>query len=212
MAMHGEVLVLNSAYMPINLIKWQEAVCLWITNKAEIISSYEDKLLNTGKTFIKRMEKEWKSSYDDKFETWDSAMNMPSVIRLYEFVHPKKNIKFYKPFTRANLLERDGKKCQYCGKPLTLSKMTFDHIVPKCKNGLTKWENIVCCCLKCNSLKGGRTPEEAGMQLISKPYAPKIADSYAEGMISKLKSIPRIMKNEHWRQFIYFNIQLEEDL
>lgn len=211
MSFHGDTLVLNCAYMPINIVSWQEAVCLWVSNKAEIISSYEDRLLNTGYTYVKRLEKEWKHRYDENLENWQTAMNMPSVIRLYEFVRPKKNLKFYKPFTRANLLERDGKKCQYCGHTLTLSKMTFDHVIPKCQGGLTRWENIVCSCLKCNSKKGGKTPSEAGMKLISKPYAPKIADSFDEGMISKLKTVPKLIKNKHWREFIYFNVEIDED-
>jgi 5-methylcytosine-specific restriction endonuclease McrA len=40
-----------------------------------------------------------------------------------------------------------------------------DHVVPRCQGGLSTWANLVACCQKCNSTKGGRTPEQAGMQL-----------------------------------------------
>jgi hypothetical protein len=82
----GEVLVLNAAYMPLSIISWQDAICLYYTQKAEILESYEDKMLHS----------------------WKSCINMPAVIRLYEFIKPHKNIKFFEPFTRKNIYLRDG--------------------------------------------------------------------------------------------------------
>ena len=45
--------------------------------------------------------------------------------------------------------------------------------MPKSQGGKSTWENIVCCCVKCNVKKGGRTPEQAHMHLITKPVKPK---------------------------------------
>src|SRR5947199_310385 len=39
--------------------------------------------------------------------------------------------------------------------------------------GVSKWQNIVCCGVKCNVKKGGRTPDQAHMHLIAKPVKPK---------------------------------------
>ena len=51
--------------------------------------------------------------------------------------------------------------------------MSLDHVVPRSRGGRTCWENIVCCCVKCNTRKGGRTPRQASMPLIKKPGKPK---------------------------------------
>lgn len=49
----------------------------------------------------------------------------------------------------------------------------MDHIVPRCQGGRSEWENCIAACRKCNSDKGGRTPEQAGMTLRWKPFTPK---------------------------------------
>jgi 5-methylcytosine-specific restriction endonuclease McrA len=52
-----------------------------------------------------------------------------------------------------------------------MSQTTTDHILPKSRGGDTSWQNLVSSCSGCNSKKGDRTPEEAGMrpQSPSKP-------------------------------------------
>jgi len=195
--MGGEVLKLNKSYMPIEIIDWTEAITLWASNKAEIISTYQDRIVHTGNHFvIPQMYKNKsyiQSIYDEKLESFKTAMNMPSVIRLFTFVQPSKHMKFFQSFTRENIYLRDNGKCQYCGIPVSRNKF------------------IVCCCLPCNSKKDNRTLQEAGMKLIQKPYAPKIADSYNEAMIKKLKGISRVWNNSHWRQYIYWNVELQQD-
>ena len=44
-------------------------------------------------------------------------------------------------------------RCAYCDDPLGRSP-TLDHVVPKVHGGLTVRENLVSCCLACNSSKG----------------------------------------------------------
>jgi 5-methylcytosine-specific restriction endonuclease McrA len=44
-------------------------------------------------------------------------------------------------------------RCAYCGDPLGRSP-TLDHVVPKVHGGLTVRENLISCCLGCNSAKG----------------------------------------------------------
>lgn len=72
-------------------------------------------------------------------------------------------------FSKANLMERDRFKCGYCRKRAT----TMDHVVPRCQGGLSEWTNCIAACRKCNSDKGGRTPEQAGMRLLWEPFTPK---------------------------------------
>ncbi len=114
---------------------------------------------------------------------------VPSVIRLKYYVKP-----IYRDAypTKRNIFIRDRYRCQYCG---SVKDLTLDHIIPKVRGGKDAWTNLVCACKKCNNYKGNRTPEEAGMQLLSKPRKP----SYLELMILSRREIP-----EEWKEFLYF--------
>jgi 5-methylcytosine-specific restriction endonuclease McrA len=46
-------------------------------------------------------------------------------------------------------------QCAYCGESLGRSP-TLDHVVPKVQGGLTVRENLVSCCLMCNSQKSDK--------------------------------------------------------
>jgi 5-methylcytosine-specific restriction endonuclease McrA len=55
-----------------------------------------------------------------------------------------------------------------------MSKLNYDHVVPRSKGGQTIWENIVASCYPCNDKKANRTPAEAGMTLLSVPTKPRL--------------------------------------
>src|SRR5262249_34665904 len=63
--------------------------------------------------------------------------------------------------------------CQYCGRRFARAELNLDHVIPRSKGGTSAWENVVCSCHRCNRLKGGRTPAEAGMRLIRHPFRPQ---------------------------------------
>jgi hypothetical protein len=63
----------------------------------------------------------------------------------------------------ATVYERDGRACRYCG---STQDLTIDHVVPRCQGGGDEADNLVVACRSCNSRKGGRTPDEAGMTLL----------------------------------------------
>ena len=46
-------------------------------------------------------------------------------------------------------------ECAYCGNPLGRSP-TLDHVVPKVHGGLTVRNNMISCCLMCNSQKSDK--------------------------------------------------------
>ena len=95
---------------------------------------------------------------------------VPRIIRLLGYDKlPRQDVKF----NRRNIYARDGNKCQYCGKKMPTTELSLDHVLPKSQGGKSSWENIVCCCVKCNVKKGGRTPDQAHMHLIAKPVKPK---------------------------------------
>lgn len=97
----------------------------------------------------------------------DKYMEKKHVIKLRYYVAvPEKGL----PISKRNIIIRDNYTCQYCGKQLP--KLTIDHIHPKSRGGPNTWENLVAACAKCNGTKADRTPEEANMKLLRKPFKP----------------------------------------
>lgn len=73
---------------------------------------------------------------------------------------------FNDPEKRQEIFERDKWICQYCGGKVTLENATLDHFIPQSKNGKNTKENLRTCCLICNSIKSGKTYEEAAPFLL----------------------------------------------
>src|SRR3546814_16306275 len=73
---------------------------------------------------------------------------------------------FGDPERRAELFERDGWRCRYCGETVTASTATLDHMVPQSKGGPNTPENLATCCLMCNSIKSGRPYEESAPAIL----------------------------------------------
>lgn len=142
----SSVLLLSASYEPIRVISWQNAVGLFFLGKVEIIEEY-----------------------DHQIRSVSMAIKAPAVVRLLRFFRAGRRSP---PLSRANVLARDGFRCQYCSQELTTKEATLDHVVPRSQGGKTTWENIVCSCAACNRKKGGRTPKEAHMKLLSKPVKP----------------------------------------
>lgn len=129
-----------------------------------------------------------------------SVFKIPEVIILSYFdkIKQPKSV-----FNRRTLFKRDQNTCQYCGVKPGYGELTLDHVTPKAKGGKTTWENIVLACVKCNSYKAARTPEEAGMQLRTIPAKPKY---------SLLKS--ETIKVDSWESYLgaaYWNVALTQD-
>jgi 5-methylcytosine-specific restriction endonuclease McrA len=141
-------------------------------------------------------------SYERDVRSVTFKIRMPAVVRLLRFVRRKQP---QVSFSRKNLFARDQNSCQYCGKAHDLPDLTYDHVVPRSQGGRTEWTNIVTCCVDCNRRKGGRTPEQAGMRLKHTPKRPERLPGVVTITIG-LKSAP-----DAWRDFLYWNIALDED-
>src|SRR5690606_20279039 len=94
--------------------------------------------------------------------SWDR----PSVILLTRYVRIPSGR--HVPVSRRGVLRRDGQRCAYCASGAT----TIDHVVPRSRGGSDSWENLVACCLRCNNMKGDRTPQEMGWSLRFQPRPP----------------------------------------
>lgn len=73
--------------------------------------------------------------------------------------------------TKYRLFLRDRHLCGYCGTTFADADLTVEHILPVSRGGQLRWTNVVTACRSCNTRKGNRTPEEAGMPLLYVPYA-----------------------------------------
>ncbi|WP_425480812.1 HNH endonuclease [Montanilutibacter psychrotolerans] len=87
--------------------------------------------------------------------------------------------------TNAALFARDDHLCLYCGHAYARPLLTRDHVVPVSKGGRDIWENVVAACFHCNSRKGNRSPQQAGMPLLAVPYRP----SWVEHLILSNRNI-----------------------
>lgn len=67
-----------------------------------------------------------------------------------------------------DVYERDRNACRYCR---STERLSIDHVKPRVQGGSDDADNLVVACKSCNSRKGGRTPEQAGMTLLPVPGA-----------------------------------------
>lgn len=173
----ARTLVLDQSYMPIGVVSWKDALTMFFTDKCEILSEY-DGFVRSQLLIIK----------------------VPAVVRLLNaFRRHKKPVKF----SRISVYGRDGYKCQYCGQKFRMNELTYDHVIPRAQGGKTTWENIVTCCISCNSRKGCRSPAQANMKLIKQPVQPSRTPSMVI-QISK-DSVP-----DAWRDFLYWTNDISE--
>lgn len=60
------------------------------------------------------------------------------------------------PFTKREIVKRDGLKCYICSMELTFETATIDHFIPLSKGGFHCPSNAKIACLKCNQEKGSK--------------------------------------------------------
>jgi 5-methylcytosine-specific restriction endonuclease McrA len=80
------------------------------------------------------------------------------------------------PLSNKALFRRDQSLCLYCGERFPNALLSRDHVKPLSQGGADIWTNVVAACKRCNNHKAGRTPEQAGMQLLAIPFKPTHAE------------------------------------
>lgn len=167
--MGQRVLVLNASYEPLQLVSVRRAIILVLQEKAELVEAAEQQLRARNISF-----------------------DTPIVIRLVRYIKIPRRLRL--PCSRRGVLARDRETCQYCGIQPGRTQLTVDHVKPRSQGGLTVWENVVTACRDCNHRKGGRTPDEANMVLLSKPRQPQYV---AFALLGELE------RHEIWRKYAY---------
>ena len=133
-----DTILLNSDYTYLGNISWQKAICLMVKGKVEVIK------------YTKRIIKNFDGSV---------VMRIPLVVKLIKIIRTLYKTKV--PFSKRNVLIRDGFTCAYCG--VKGKNLTIDHVVPRSKGGKSTFENTVTACKKCNNKKDDMLPSEAKM-------------------------------------------------
>jgi hypothetical protein len=107
-----------------------------------------------------------------------SRIDVNSIIATYGTSKSlsKNREKYVPPLNNRTLFKRDANLCLYCGMRYMTRDLTRDHITPVSHGGLDSWTNVATACRRCNNYKGGRTPEQAAMELIAVPFTPNYAE------------------------------------
>jgi len=183
---HKECLVLNADYTPLCIVSWQKAVIWYFRHQSEI--NYPIEIIEFY--------------HDDHIQTINKTYPIPCIARSTRFFRINHQ---ELTFSRKNIFIRDNHKCQYCGDKFDISKLTYDHVIPRSKwnynhGSPTVWSNIVTACLDCNRKKGNKTPKEANMPLISLPFKPRKNPKYLP-ISNKLNSIRKAIPVQ-WEPYI----------
>ncbi|WP_425070695.1 HNH endonuclease [Sagittula sp. S175] len=176
---HHPALVLNAdyrplSYYPLSLWTWQEAVKAKFLDRVDIVAEYDEVVRSPSMT-----------------------LRIPSVVVLKDFVKPQKRV----AFTRFNLFLRDEFRCQYCGNK---AELTFDHVVPRAKGGITSWENVVAACAPCNLRKGSKSLRHSGLALRKVPRQPTAGE-----LLNMGRRFPPNHLHDSWMDFLYWDAELE---
>ena len=140
----SRALVLNASFEPLCVVATRRALVLVLDAKAELLSG-------TGRDF----------------HSARSTFPEPSVVRLVAYV--KVPYRTRVALNRRAIFLRDGHRCQYCGA----TAENIDHVVPRSRGGLHRWDNVVAACRPCNARKEDRLLSEVtSMRLRSAPSAP----------------------------------------
>lgn len=90
------------------------------------------------------------------------------------------------------IYDKAGGRCALCGRKITLSEMTLDHIVPLDRGGEDSVRNLQCACRVCNQFKANIKPEDF-MERITTIFLYQMGKKYS-GKI-RWKIIHRLLKN-----------------
>lgn len=194
----GTVLVLNSLYQAVQVTGVRRAFRLFYAGRARAVA----------RDFACYDFHNWcdlpPRADDPVIHTPTRSIRIPRVIQLVYYDRlPSREVRF----TRRNIFHRDRNRCQYCGRIYPQRKLNLDHVVPVSRGGGSSWENVVCACIRCNTRKGCRTPDEAGMTLVRRPRKPAGHPMVRAGWLGPCP--------DEWKTFLdeaYWNVELFDEV
>jgi len=163
------VLSLDAHGRILDWMHWQDAVCLYVRGAVAWTLGEPCMTVHGGTSRLSGEQ---------------SIVELHPIVAARSHAHPK-SLDPSPSLTNTALFARDGSLCMYCGHEYSRHSLTRDHVMPISRGGRDVWENVVCACFHCNSRKGGRTPQQAGMPLLAVPYRP----SWVEHLILSNRNI-----------------------
>jgi len=182
--LNSEVLVLNSAFLPIRISSVKEAICLVASERAKTVLE-EDEFVRSPSVSIR----------------------IPSIVAIVGYNQfPKRKV----AFSKLNVIYRDDMICQYCGHRFSMRDLTVDHVIPRSRwetvtgkdlrEGFSSWKNLVCACRWCNGRKGNRLLQELNWFLLNQPWEPE----YLPHLVISFEKA----KRKGWLPYCNFNVRL----
>jgi len=179
-------LALAADFTPEGFLPWRDALTSVISRRAYVVEEYDASVASPSRRF-----------------------KLPAII-----ARRAQSATLYKPaaFTRANVFlaysilspDQRGRprktawKCALCGAiEHDMSALTFEHIVPRSRGGLSTWSNIALAHAPCNHRKGSRTLAEAGLTLHVPLLRPTNRDLAALRLRTQFPSPPQA-----WRTYL----------
>ncbi len=170
--MFTSTLILNQHYRPHEVVDWKDAVTRMFKGTVEVLVQYDEVIAHIDRQTLHTfpdLKRALRQVIGTDAESLEIKVPAVTVLRR-KIASTKSGVKF----SKINVCLRDDFRCQYCGSKLPMSSLNYDHVTPRSQKGKTVWDNIVMSCYPCNDKKAGRTPEEAGMKLLSVPVKPHI--------------------------------------
>jgi len=187
----SDCLVLDMNWKPTGFMSWQNAIKLIWESRATVVKEDESGKMLHSPSF---------------------TMGMPRIIVVKNAWVKRRKMSV--PCSRRNIYMRDKGDCQYCGKHCSTQDFQIEHVTPRCQGGTTIWNNVVVACQRCNKNKDGRTPEQAGMPLLRKPFVPKVDDPLYNFKLHVKHIRPEWKDWQNWlyaekASWSYWNVELD---
>lgn len=196
------VLVLNRDWRPLRVVRVSEALAELFVGKVEAVDADFGVYDFASWTELGRLRDEFEP--DEKrpvVRTVREALLAPTIVRLLKMDRSnKRSVRL----SRRNIYLRDDYTCQYTAQKLPASELNLDHVVPQSRGGRSTWANLVCCSIEVNTMKGNRTPAEAGLKLIREPRKPEPHEIALRATRARHPS---------WEAFVseaYWNVELRD--
>lgn len=151
--------VLNASHEPLSIVSARRGLILHLKGRVHLLEVREDQAMRSE----------------------HGEFPVPVRVILKEYLPIGGRYWRRAPLSNEMLFMRDEHTCQYCGRtPQELrrgERLTRDHVMPRSRGGLDRWDNVVTACSGCNHRKADRTPSEADMVLRKTPKQPRVADT-----------------------------------
>ena len=161
------------SYFPLSVVSWQQAISDVVSERVAVVAEYDA----------------WAHSPTTR-------IRLPSVIALRTYRKGAHRV----AFTRFNVFLRDRFSCQYCGRVLPASALTFDHVRPRSLGGTTCWSNVVAACVPCNTAKG------CSLSMLPRRPAPQPT---TRELLAVRRAFPPNYLHSTWLDYLYWDVALE---